>query len=543
MCLGSALGIEARIDRAGQGSGQWVWLGGIERRTGTEGVGMTWGRASRKLTDDDAALLGVLSQGGLMEFKQIARALGETDRTWRRLYRRVRRLRGLPSDGGQTVSRFRLLERVRDDFRCPVCGQGRVAGVTRSFSYQWGAAEFRYQHAVPDGQPSEGYRCTGPRMTIAEGKRLRRAESAYALVAPEPELLDTAGTRVTGAPKLVYGLSDDGAAALREWLDDAGATMEVRGSPTAEGWRFLEHALLTSEVYVRTLVAAGCARRPWAFPAGWELEPGALKWSPPVQGKDGRVEEGALRYVKPDITMLLQARPGGALEKGRRIFIEVERGTQALTDPNLENAGAVESKVKRYESFCCYAPTVPDAEGRRRSYYRQAFPEDAAEPWLVVVAEEKRKRAILRALGERESLSAAGFHAFRVRVVSFEQVGRVLAALAGVTAQPAEPPVNAEALGDRNSATPREPPGVRLTLEEASALGNGTLQMRLLYERLRERVRASNEALPPGVKPIAIERTPDAWASGARPLVERLLRESAETKRKAAATPENAESR
>lgn len=286
---------------------------------------MTRGNRPRKLNEDDAALLAVLSQAGLMEFKQLAAAMGETERSWRRLYRRVRRLRGLPSDSGQKVSRVRLQERMREDFRCPVCRKGGVAGVTRSFSYQWAAAEFRYQHAVPEGESSEQFRCTGPRMTIAEGKKLRRSESAYALVAPEPELLDTAGTRVAGAPKLVYGLSDEGVSALREWLDDAGLTLEVRGSPDAEGWRFLEHALLTSEVYVRALVAAGCARRPWAFPAGWEVEPGALKWSPPVLGKNGRVEQGLFRYVKPDVTMLVTAKPGGGLEKGRRIFIEVER--------------------------------------------------------------------------------------------------------------------------------------------------------------------------------------------------------------------------
>jgi hypothetical protein len=499
---------------------------------------MTRGGKGRQLTEYEAALLGVLGQGGFMEFRQLTAAMGETEKSWRTLYRRVRRLRGLPSDGGQTVSRVRLVERMRDTFRCPVCGKGDVFRVTRSFSYQWASAEFTYQHALPPGKVGERPECSGPRMTIAEGKRLKRAEEAFAMAPPEPELLETVGTRVAGSPKLVYGLSEEGAEALAAWCEDSDVSLSATGGGKAEGWRFLEHSLLTSEVYVRALVAMGCARRPWAFPACWSVEPAALKWTPLILGEDGRVQLGNFRYVKPDATMFVKPQEKPGLERGRRIFIEVERGTQNLTDPNMENAGAVESKVKRYESFCCYAPNIPNEPGPKRSYYRRSFPDDSAGPWLVVVSDEKRKKATLRALGGRESLSAAGLHGFRVRIVSFEEVGGLLAELAGGRAMQGEMPEHVRAPWRRGKGdAAAELPGVRLTIGEARALSHGALHMRQTHERLRERVRSLNETLPEGQR-IRIEDTPESWISGARPLVERLFREVADADaRTEAATP------
>ena len=485
----------------------------------------------RGLTEDEAALLGAVSQAGLMDFDQLLRAMGEAAETRRRLYRLVRRLRALPSDSGQTVSRVRRAERMRADFKCPVCGQGAVEGVARRFLPQQGSAESDYRHIRPKGGSGEAQVCHGPRMTIAEGKALRQAEVAYSIFAPEPELLDTIAWRERGAATLVYGLSDDGAAALRAWCERARIAMAVRAGPDVESWRYVERALSLSEVYVRALVASGNARQPWAFPAVWEVEPGVLKWKTKSRTADGQIVTGHERYVRPDITMFVPPGQASGLARGRRVFLAVEQATQRRVDLDHESVGTVELKVKAFEALCCYAPLV---EGPVLTYYRRTFSADRAEPWLVVVATEKRKKAILRGLGARESLGVDGLHGFRVRIVALDEVGAFLSELAGRPAVPGavDAPVKAP---PRRSAV--APPGVTMTMAEADVLGKGVLELRRLYERLREHVRTANASLPQGVPSIPVEATPAAWSSGARPLIERLLREVVEAAAQRGAAP------
>ncbi len=207
------------------------------------------------------------------------------------------------------------------------------------------------------------------------------------------------------------------------------------------GARFLEHTLLLNDVLLRlVLMFRRSASAPLgALPFRWLAEGDqVLRFRHFVLERVPN-PEGVL---KPDTILELD-------ERGLRIFVEAETGTQSIVTAHPDRTGAVVAKLRRYQAFLHAGTGDPD-----QTWYRKAFHDGKTAQLLFIVHSADRLQRVEKAI--REALGRQGGD--WVLVFTFAEAAEKLLAYLPAPVTPPAPRADLAVAGHAGAA--REPPAL-----------------------------------------------------------------------------------
>jgi protein involved in plasmid replication-relaxation len=207
-------------------------------------------------------------------------------------------------------------------------------------------------------------------------------------------------------------------------------------SPPASdvGARFLEHTLLLNDVLLKlVLMFRRSPEAPLgALPFRWLAEGDQV-----LEFRHGVLDRHAegQGVLKPDAILEI-------VDRGLRVFVEAETGTQSIVTAHPERTGAIVAKLRRYSAFL-----LGRTENIEQTWYLKAFPDGFGPRLLFLAHSAERRERVWKAIKEAMGSGDARW----VLVHTFAEAAELLL---GYLPKPVTPPASLATPGTAQLAAP-----------------------------------------------------------------------------------------